>query len=400
MRKLGFSPEKLSSITKLLFYFCYFWMLTTLLLKKVNGAGAFLVGIYPACRVVLIVLCALNLFRIPKRKVPIYLLIMIVGFISKLVTNSDFVFLTCLLITGCVDINFEKLIKTDIKFKLIMLLIVSALYFVGATSVYLHYRGDVVRHSMGFANPNIFSNYVMSVVVEYLFLKRKSLKLTDIAIAVVGMLIVNYFAGSRTQLICLIILTVILYAKRFRHFRGIINNRALSFALRNSFTIMLGLSILISFAFNWNVPMLNELNVVTAGRVSSAAEHITKGHLALIGGAEKDDDDDDDDSAVLLDNVFTYLLVAQGIIITLLICIFMNRFMSFCYNKNRTIMAIMVIFIVGGLMEHFCLEVPFNIFLLYSSHMLFKIDQVKNGRPLSTRDNTTTTIKLRRDYDG
>ena len=366
--------RKIKILSKTIFCLCYFWMLGTLMLKKVDVIGPFLSSVYPFCLNLLFVSAVLNVLFVPKNKILIYFVVLFLAVLSKIFTGSDFIFSLGMLILASMNINTEKLIRIDIKFKFVLIVLVSILYFLGMTSVYLHYRDGVVRHSMGFSNPNLFSNYVFSVVVEYIFIRRNKLNIWDFLFALIGVVLINYFASSRTQMFCLIIFVSMLSIFKTKLGTKMHDNKVIRFILRNSFAIMFVFSLCIAVAYLNNFEPLQKMDTITAGRISSSAELFMDEEVSLFGRTGRyfnnEDSENTNSQSIALDNVYMYLLNVYGVVPSLFICMCMNKYMRYYMQKEFILAMIMFIFIIGGLMEHVCLEVPFNIFLLYFSRII------------------------------
>ena len=61
---------------------------------------------------------------------------------------------------------------------------------------------------MGFSHPNVFGTFVLSIMSEYIYLRYRKLNILDVAIIVIAIWIIGYYADSRTSQMCLGILII------------------------------------------------------------------------------------------------------------------------------------------------------------------------------------------------
>lgn len=78
------------------------------------------------------------------------------------------------------EVDLDKLIKFDIKFKLVWLFFILSLYYTGflqGVSDYYGREGYIrFKQSMGFKHPNIFPMFVFIILTEYIYIRFEKLK--------------------------------------------------------------------------------------------------------------------------------------------------------------------------------------------------------------------------------
>ncbi len=149
------------------------------------------------------------------------------------------------------------------------MIIIVVLYFLGMTDVNLHYRNGIIRHSMGFSNPNVFSTYILAIIVEYLYLRRKKkVNAKDLIIIIIGIFIIDFYADSRTQIFCLIILALIVYINKYTG-KKFLNNSIVNFIVSNIFIILTIFSLLIIYFYGQGNDIVQDIDVQTSGRIKN-----------------------------------------------------------------------------------------------------------------------------------
>jgi len=155
------SSNKKIKINVILFYLCYIVILAATMFRYVTGIGDFLQKIYQPIIYILLFVGIMNMKKITKKNILVLFLLAFLVIITKYISGTNTILLLCLSIIAFKDIDFDKFVKFDISLKIPFTIIVSIFYFLGLTAVNIHYRDGIIRHSMGFSNPNVFSNYIL-----------------------------------------------------------------------------------------------------------------------------------------------------------------------------------------------------------------------------------------------
>lgn len=390
--------ERSISLQKRLFYFCLASFVGSAMLKQVSALGDIVGYIYQASLFVLLLTCLLTISHLPRKQMLFMYSMTLLMVIIRLTTSSNMLLAIWLFAIAGREIEFKDIIKLDFRVRLVLLILVGVLYFAGLTFVNLHYRDGGVRHSMGFSNPNVFSTHVLVLASEIIYLRKNKIGIKEILMALVAMVIINYFADSRTQIICLIgvvILTMIHERKTSKEKteRDSAKKHVGIFFRKHAFTLLTILSLTLALLNNTlvNSDILKSINSITSGRVNAASSKLEEYDIKLFGQKVSIINSAQAARTGLettpgLDNAYVYFILEFGVISTVLMCYFMREYME-CAQKNQDLIGyIMAVFLVGGLMEHFAIEPQLNIFLLYFSQVLY-------GNPQKFITKNSTVIK-------
>lgn len=95
--------------------------------------------------------------------------------------------------------NFEQLIKLDLKLKTVLLLFILSMCFIGVIDDYSSVWGSgIVKHAYGFYHPNTLGIICFSILIEWLYLRYKKMKMIEwLAILAIAYLM-YHIAASRT----------------------------------------------------------------------------------------------------------------------------------------------------------------------------------------------------------
>lgn len=362
-------------LNKLIFYVSYTLIIFSTMFKQVTGINNLLETLSTIGIMLLLINCVSNINKLNINKVLILFISVLMAVITKITSKSNTIFILILLIIAAKNIKLEELIKYDLKIKIPFMIIIVVLYFLGMTDVNLHYRNGIIRHSMGFSNPNVFSTYILAIIVEYLYLRRKKVNAKDLIIIIIVIFIIDFYADSRTQIFCLIILALIVYINKYTG-KKFLNNSIVNFIVSNIFIILTIFSLLIIYFYGQGNDIVQDIDVQTSGRIKQISGVFNEYDVNLFGnkldlvtslqakltGKQQ----------TALDNVYIYSLLSYGIIPFIIMCIAMKKYMKTTIKENEDILrTIMLVFLIGGLMERFCIEVQYNIFLLYFSYIIY-----------------------------
>lgn len=368
--------KKISILTfkKNLFFLCYFLVLFNIMFSQVIFLSPFLKYLRIISTFLLLFLCLLNFFKMNKTDILIFVILIILSFVTKFVSGTSTILNLVLLIIAFKGIDLDKLIKFDIKIKILFLLIVSILYFLGYTNVNLHYRNGIVRHSMGLSNPNSFSSFIMSLVFEYTYLNRKKIRIKNLIFILLSILIIDYFSSSRTQIFCILLFFVLILVNKI----GIIGkkHKISMFIIKNLFLILTIFSFTIVNLYKNGNETIKYINTKTSGRISSTSNLIDQYQINLIGNkvelVTSLEAKMSNKKQIALDNQYVYFILSYGLISYIIMYLCIRKTVSYAiYEENTFLLYIIIVLLIGGIMEKFCFEICFNIFLLYFSRVIY-----------------------------
>lgn len=226
---------------------------------------------------------------------------------------------------------------------------------------------------MGFSHPNVFGTFVLSIMSEYIYLKYRKLNILDVAIIVIVIWIIGYYADSRTSQMCLGILIIfsLFVRKNEKKFGKKINN-----VISNTFFICAAISFISAFLYSRNNWLMIKINEIITGRLNFIVQFFKEykisafGNEIIIIGTKLSSETGL--KPWILDNAYSLILLRYGIITFLMLGVYLNLFFKKAYeNKEYIIILIMLVFLLFGLLESGIVKVEYNIFWLYFSKLLY-----------------------------
>ena len=323
-------------------------------------------AVYLFACIVLAFLSFLNLDRANPRRVLLLVITTLALTALSYFTHDTFLVTIWLVILSFKGIDFDETVRFDLAVKFVLFLLVVVLHELGLASSKIIYDGSIMRYSMGFGNPNAFSTYIMSMVVEFLYLRRNRHRILDFIIVVGSIITIFFVAGSRTQIVA-IACAYLIFLIGFERIR-VPTNMIIKFVIENLFAIMAVLSIVMAGIYMNNPNLMSGLDQVLSGRVHISARVIDEYGIDLI----KTESDVRELNKLTIDNQYIYILVVDGVVVTCACSWFMNRYLKYLSEEEKyAIYYIMIIFIITGLVEKICLRPQYDVFLLYASSMVY-----------------------------
>lgn len=274
--------------------------------------------------------------------------------------------------------DFEKIVKYDLCIKTALVLLVVILSLTGILNIEsTHFRGEATRLSLGFYNPNVFSSYALSIIMELLYLRRKKYGILEIAISLMVVAVIFFTTGSRTQIVCIIAINVLFLINRFKP--KLLSNKKVRWIGNNIFTII-AIASLISLLLYLFVPQARGIiNTILPDRIRLPANTIKSTGLWPFGNLAYPNSDIDS----ALDNLPSFIIIVYGIIPLILICITIKKYMkNLDNNTTRTLYLIMVVYLFSCITEKLSFRPQYNVFLLYAATFLYS----KQSQNLSLRN--------------
>lgn len=363
------------NLKSLIFFFCYAVLIADVTFRYAYGINEVVHSLLNFVVMPLLgILIVDNLNGLSLKRILILLSIIFIGVATRFISNDNTIMLAVLFICAFKDIDLDSLIRFNIPVRIVCMVILIVLFNLGLTESETYSRIDgVTRYAYGFGNINNLSTYILSIVLQVVYLDRKKIKLRDITIVSIGLVAIFVLTASRTHLAILILVLVLLivtFAKsKSREIK--VRNKFLKFFIVHSFIIMALLSLVTYIAYINGGSYAEEINMLTSKRVSTVKTLVDMNGVALFGqevnrlsanGGQR-----------VLDNSYAYLLLYFGPIILTGIAYIYKKGIRYFFNEKDDTGAVFVgLYNVAGLMEHFSVETSMNIFLLCFSNLIYK----------------------------
>lgn len=368
------------SLYNFIFYISYIMLISNVMFSKVT----FLEPVLNFMQLLaLIMMSALIILKNQKVKKNTFILMLFFTFIIILsylfsynssVKDSSLVMMLFILFSAK-NMDFDSLIKTDFKIKSALFLIELIFYFLNLTSGSpILYRENTARYSLGFGHPNILAITLVSIILEYFYLKREKLKKIYLLPLAIFLIIIDLLTDSRSSLMFLILIFILLLFKSSL-FKFVYNKNIKKIVI-NSFFIFTFVSFILVLLYSSHTKLGLILNTIFSNRLYYISKILDYYHVNLLGQnlilTGKEAISLYGNYTQTLDNCYIYLLIRFGLLSFLLMGYLFKKNFEKAYNeKNTYLIWILFLFMIYGLMEKYTISIFYNVFILYFIKSLY-----------------------------
>ena len=225
-----------------------------------------------------------------------------------------------------------------------------------ATDVVIEYEG-MVRHSLGFTNPNTLGIAVFVLVCDIFYVSE--LKLNLALLTIISAIVIWLYAVARSRTSVYAILAIMFFSIMYRVFKKFFKTK---FAKLLYFAVPLiasGITYIVVDSYARHQQFATDVNEFLSGRVSAIAiftNLLTPTFWGQPIGETLDR---------TLDNTYAFVLYDLGILVSILFIIFYFKTVrsNFKYG-NIPLIITLIAFLIFGLSEHLWINVDYNVFML------------------------------------
>lgn len=269
------------------------------------------------------------------------------------------------LLIASLGLDFDRIVKFDLKIKMIFLLTVMLLSALGMCLITEFVRGNQIRYTLGFFHPNTAGFYIMIIVMEYIYLHRGDLKWRCFLILIFAGAFIWTVTGSRGSVAAIVIVCVGLFLQKIRSRHYNLNKLGKSM-IQYIFPIVTFLVLLLIWAYDRQLPWALKLNAIFSFRLQYFTYYYKLYPLNMLGNRVSF-------NKGALDNAYLALLIHYGVLAYGLYCILYCRKMKELYEKKDfAYFVILVAIAMYGVMETTIIKAAYNVFLVSFTSVLFQ----------------------------
>ena len=352
-------------LTKILFYISLFLIEFAIYTKNVTfvtNHSQMIINIAQAFLIFDSILKIIKL-KLNYKSCLLYFLLLAIAIFSFLKTDDGLLFQLALLLFCSLDLKFDDILKKDIKIKFIIFIFIYICYLTKNVETLLFTRDGQIRYAFGFNQPNAFGFFVLSLFLEYVYVKK--LKITKVIIL---FLITMYFislASSRgSQVTCIIfmVLYIINWIKQ-KKFKIDSNTKILNLVSKCLFIVLTIMSFYVTIRYIKGDSFARKLDDILSERLYLQSIFYESYDINLFGN--------DINYFDTLDNAYIRAILNFGIVGWVLYVYLYDRMISIADKKKDNIISIIIFSLLAyGVMEWYILRPAINIFLFYFSTSL------------------------------
>lgn len=245
----------------------------------------------------------------------------LIAFIVFLNSKEKDLLIISIVVLSSSQVNFKEIVKIDFLTRLAGVTSTILLYFIGITKDFIMYRIDQttnmieIRHSLGFIHPNTLSIHIFIIVIAYIYLRNKQLKITEYILLFGIIYIFGEITGSRTATISIVIISLFLSLNKIICLK---NKKIIKFILMYSTLICTMVSFIFTLLYKYDIELINKINEILTGRIKSASYFFDTYGFSLLGQdvhlVSIVQFQQTSDQMRILDNLYMSLGIRSGII--------------------------------------------------------------------------------------
>ncbi|MBU7478904.1 MULTISPECIES: hypothetical protein [Lactiplantibacillus] len=290
-----------------------------------------------------------------------------VGLLIYFLSSEGIFLLFILLIIGKTNLSFKNIIFFDFLSKLFATLSVMLLGASGIIPTLIATRGfgsdNTLRHSLGFTQYNVLGALILSMLLEWIYIRSGKFGLFDYLGSVAILILLNNFVDSRSSVIIGVVGLILNFSIYFvkialkkKFFRIIIGTAYIEVAL---------ISILIANSFQAGIGtgIWDRVNALLSSRISIAQFYLQSSGFSIL---PKELPTYLNTGVVVLDNTYIYLGIKLGIIALVIFLVFMTILGRYLVVKRDYYgVIIFICFAIYGIMESTLFYCSINFLIVF-----------------------------------
>lgn len=289
--------------------------------------------------------------------------ILVSAFFSKL-----YLFVKMLLcVISMVPIKAKKIIKYDMHFRSICMLIIICLSLIGLFPIYSSaMRDGKLRMILGFNHPNHLGLYFMIVLMEYLFLNYSKITVKKMLVLSAIIIALPIYTISRTIYFSVIsILVLFVFAKINPKFL-----RCKSWVWLPIAILAINLWCIINY--DSSSGFWNELNLLLSGRLYIANRYYEIFGITWFGQFFEYLGNKINWGTDYLDNAYMLLAISYGVfVLAMFVITYCKIIKSAIKREDAALLICIIVFLIYGTSELYMINIGFNFTLIYFSDYIY-----------------------------
>lgn len=294
--------------------------------------------------------------------------IVIITILMQLATSDASFIITIMFIVLADNVNIDKMLRYDIKFKVFILLLIIGLCSMGLLDNYSAVINGVYKQAYGFNHPNSLTTLIIVILVEWLCIRNKSIKMIEYILIAFIWYLAQKFGGGRSATITFAFI-FFLYVL-FKYLPHIFRFKAVKRLITLATPIMVFVSFLTVYLYSTGNTFIIWLNEILTGRIQQAALALFSYGLTPLGQdiayISSRQAQVDHVTAMIVDNAYIHTALSNGVIFLVFIVAMYTLLMCKFVKNDRIDLALLSLFFaVLGFGETYIFNVSYSISFLY-----------------------------------
>lgn len=299
--------------------------------------------------------------------------IILVMIISTLITGSKTLVYLAIFIIAAKDIDFNKIAKITLKVQTLILIFTIVSCKFGIIDDLVVYREMKQRHALGTASPNCLMLQMFQIVMLYVYVKGKDVKIFDLSVLLGLSLIIYSYTDSRMGMISIIFAILVAIILKYFNIEKITNK--LKFLIKYGvIALALGYIILTILYKPFNLVKINQL---LSNRLELSSEALSDYNITLFGNKIKwigqlTEEENIGEEYNYIDSSYLNILLNYGIILLIYSVYCMTSLTSYGYKEKQYLLIFLILIIeLYCFFDSWLIGIQFNTFLFLLNSKMY-----------------------------
>lgn len=325
---------------------------------------------YVSIFIALTKICFCDLKKYSLKKILLICSVMAILIISSIVSSNRMLVWTAIMVIAAYGVDFRRMLKNIYVWEGLLVILIIFLALIGLTTDRLYFRGEQVRHSLGFKYSTYAPLFLLTLSSIYLYLRKGNLKLIELITLYLLAILMYVLTDTRFEPALVVVLASVFYGYQKW------GNEKWKKVIRKVITWIVPVALLVSalavVAYDPNNSIWRKINSFTSDRLSLSSEVIKEygvkafgNSIEWVGLSRIYEGDNSNDEYNAVDNAYLKILVQFG---ALAMIIFVYaQLLLVCYSlgeKDYYLQMIVILFSIFSILNPHTYEIVFFPFIL------------------------------------
>jgi hypothetical protein len=297
----------------------------------------------------------------------IYVIIISAVAVTVIMIKDKYILMALGFLLTAREINIKELLKLDVFVKIVTVIMVISLCKAGIFPNFTKVINGAYKEALGFSHPNVLTAIVLSILVEWIYLKYDTLRIKDYILVLLSVLWVWNVAASRSSVYSFVLYFLfVIFSKKHAH---IYENKLFITIISLLSSVIAVLSFILLKLYNKGNSVVYLINEILTRRIYQASKLIDKYGVSLFGqfinvrGTRSVDYSSD--ALFSVDMSYIVIPIRYGLVIFVLLLVGYFILTRKASSINKALVPAILYYVILGFAETYFYRIQYNFTLMY-----------------------------------
>ena len=302
-----------------------------------------------------------------KNKLLYYGIIMLFVLVNAILVDNNTLFFSILIALSADNVDFKKFIKVDIKVRILLVLGIVGMSLLGFLPNFTKFINGSLKQAYGFTHPNILCFFVITILLELMFINKK-INFKYLVINILVIYLLTIFCFSKTSVYAYILIFIInIFMKNKEKF---FNKKIIKFIFILLPLLISIFSFIVIIGYDKGNEISRKMDVALTERIRAGYNFYSNYGIKLFGNKIETVVTREALSTGKTSNIFDMgylrLIINYGSIVAFMVISLLCALQkSILKNKEYKLLLISTFFIIIGFTENNLYNIIMNFVLIY-----------------------------------